>query len=66
MTLSPDEARDKVEAYFDKAQSERMDQESKRDTVLLAIMLRCLAQAQHRGGTVRSDEAETLVPRARN
>ncbi len=45
MTLSPDEACDKVEAYFDKARSARMDQESKRDAVLLAIMLRCVALA---------------------
>ncbi len=44
MTLSPDEARDKVEAYFDKARSARMDQESKRDAVLLA-MLRCVVLA---------------------
>jgi hypothetical protein len=45
MTLSPDEARDKVEAYLDKARSARMDQESKRDAALLAIILRCVALA---------------------
>jgi signal transduction histidine kinase len=45
MTLSPDEARDKVEACFDKARSARMDQESKRDAALPAIMLRCVALA---------------------
>jgi hypothetical protein len=38
MTLSPDEARAKVEAYFDKVQSARMDQESKRDAAMLAII----------------------------
>ncbi len=45
MSPSPHEVRDKVEAHIDKAQSARMAQESKRDALLLAIMLRCLALA---------------------
>jgi hypothetical protein len=38
MTLTSKEAQEKVESYFDKVQAARMDQESKLDAALLAII----------------------------